>query len=268
MLRSETVTAPEIWGEAISLPPVTVALLGASNLSRGYWALSHCLRANLRPRRARILSALGPGRGYVAPGGLGPLLYPPIRDSPVFSALKKYSRQGERTIAFLTDLGNDFLYNVTGEAFMTELEALFDRLEESNTKILVTPIHPVLTEILTPRVYKFLRTCLYPKSRVSFEQVILGIEAVNRFLQEAEGTGRITRLEGLDAFLGWDYIHYGWVQGAVAWSLVADSILSCIGQVPRVVISQSQMFTSYLENGIRLVGTDFLGWYPRRSCLF
>lgn len=251
-----------------SVSPVTIALLGASNLSRGYWALSHCLRDNLRQHRVRVLAALGPGRGYVAPGGLGPLIFPPIKDSQIFQTLKRNNQEGERTVAFLTDLGNDFLFNVTGEELIHVLDDTFSRLEESRTQVLVTPIHPVLMEVLTPNIYKILRAWLYPKSRVSFQQVISGIGSVNDFLMAAEAAGRIRRVVGLDAFLGWDFVHYGWVQADKAWNCAVDAMLSSVGETRRVSITRDQMFTSYFENGVRLVGTDMLGCYPRRSCLF
>ncbi len=251
-----------------TISPVTIALLGASNLSRGYWALSHCLRANLRPHRVNVIAALGPGRGYVAPGGLWPLIFQPIKDSSVFESLEQSRQEGGRTIAFLTDLGNDFLFNVTGEELIRVLDNTCNRLKETDTKILVTPIHPILMEVLTPSIYKILRAWLYPKSRVSFEQVVSGIGSVNEFLVEAEEQGRIKRVLGLDEFLGWDYVHYGWGNANRAWTIAVESICSTIGTTSRFSMTRGQMFTSYFENGVRLVGTDLLGWYPRRPCLF
>ena len=248
--------------------PVAVALIGASNLSRGYWALSRCIRKNLQPRPVRVLTALGPGRGYVAPGGLWRLQYPPIKNSPVVSALGKYNRQGEKTVAFLTDLGNDFLYNVTGDELIGALERMVERLRDYNTEILVTPIHPVLTRILTPELYAFLRTTLYPNSKVPYEQVIEGIESVNRYLLETEQSGNIRRVEGLDAFLGWDYVHYGWMRATGAWSRAAQSIVSHIRGDAEHSIPLNQMLASYLENSFRLVGIDMLRWAPRRQGFF
>ncbi|QPJ62093.1 MAG: hypothetical protein G3M70_09515 [Candidatus Nitronauta litoralis] len=248
--------------------PVTIALLGASNLSRGYWALRHCLCANLRPRRVNVIAALGPGRGYVARGGLWPMIFQPINECSVFDTIKKQHKEGDSTFAFLTDLGNDFLFNVTGEELINVLDITFNRLEESGTRILVTPIHPILMEVLTPAIYKILRTWLYPKSRVSFEQVVAGIGAVNDFLVEAEEAGRIKRVLGLDDFLGWDYVHYGWMQANRAWTLAVESICSSIGETCNVTMTREQMFTSYFENGVRLAGTEMLRWYPRRTDLF
>ena len=69
----------EFREDSRALPPVALVLLGASNLARAHRAFSRCLRANLRPRTVRILTALGPGRGYAATGGLWHLRYPPIR---------------------------------------------------------------------------------------------------------------------------------------------------------------------------------------------
>ena len=266
-IEGGAITLSETLDES-GVSPVTIALLGASNLSRGYWALSHCLRDNLRQHRVRVLAALGPGRGYVAPGGLWPLIFSPIKDCGIFQTLRQYNQEGNRTFAFLTDLGNDFLFNVTGEELIQVLDATFCRLEESGTQILVTPIHPVLMEVLTPNIYKILRAWLYPKSRVSFEQVIFGIGSVNEFLIEAENAGRIRRVVGLDAFLGWDYVHYGWMQANKAWNCAVDAMLSSMGEARRVSITREQMFTSYFENGVRLVGTDMLSCYPRRSYLF
>ncbi len=220
------------------------------------------------PHRVRILAALGPGRGYAASGGLLNLQYSPIKDSPVFPTLESGHHNGESTLAFLTDLGNDFLYNVTGEQLIAVLDGLFTRLEASQTQVLVTPIHPILTEILTPAAYKIIRTLLYYKSRVPYEQVIDGIHAVNHFLKEAESAGRIGQVTGLDAYLGWDYVHYGWVRATAAWSLAAEAVLSRAGQTLQHPITGDSMLGSYFENGVRLLGTDMLGWFPRRAGLY
>lgn len=243
---------------AAAAGPVTLVLLGASNLSRACRALSRCLRANLRPRTVNILAALGPGRGYAAAGGLWPLEYPPIRSSPVFSAARAAAGRGDRVMAFITDIGNDLLYNVNGEELTQALACVIERLHEARADILVTPIHPVLTEILTPEWYSFLRTWLYPKSRVPYEQVIAGIESINRFLETRERAGHLSRVAGMEAFLGWDHVHYGWFRATGAWTRAAESILTRAGRPCRWPVTLDHMLGSYLENAVRLVGGDLL----------
>jgi len=196
------------------------------------------------------------------------LEYPPIQSSPVFSAAHAAAERGDRVMAFITDIGNDLLYNVTGEGLTQALASVIARLKEVRADILVTPIHPLLTQILTPQLYSFFRTWLYPKSRVPYEQVIAGIESINRFLESEERAGHLSRVWGMEAFLGWDCVHYGWFRATGAWTRAAESILSRAGQPCRLPVTFDHMLGSYLENAVRLVGGDMLKLNRRRPGFF
>ncbi len=233
---------------------MTVLLLGASNLARAHRALSRCLRRNLHPRPVRLLSALGPGRGYAARGGFWRLQFPPIQTSPVLAEACRAARRGEQGVAFFTDIGNDLLYNVTGEQLVQVLANMFEPLRRAGAEILVTPIHPVLTTILTPRRYRWLRAWLYSKSRVPFEQLIEGIEAVNRFLEQEEAAGRLRRVRGMEAFLGWDHVHYGFFRASRAWTLAAESILRALNRPCRRPIGVMDLGGAYWDYALRLAG--------------
>ena len=97
-------------------------LLGASNLARGYSAVTRHISKNISA--GEFLNALGPGRGYCARGGLFHFAYSPIGDCSVIKLAKVYAERGFRITVLLTDIGNDIMYGVPESSLIDSLDTL------------------------------------------------------------------------------------------------------------------------------------------------
>ena len=65
-------------------------LLGASNLARGYSALTQQISQNIS--QVEFVNAMGPGRGYCARGGLLNFTYSPIGECRVMESAEVYAK--------------------------------------------------------------------------------------------------------------------------------------------------------------------------------
>nr|NIQ02218.1 hypothetical protein [Nitrospinaceae bacterium]NIR56185.1 hypothetical protein [Nitrospinaceae bacterium]NIS86641.1 hypothetical protein [Nitrospinaceae bacterium]NIT83474.1 hypothetical protein [Nitrospinaceae bacterium]NIU45679.1 hypothetical protein [Nitrospinaceae bacterium] len=106
-----------------------------------------------------------------------------------------------------------------------------------------------------------LRTMLIPRSRVGFQEAVAGITRMNDFLRQAAPEhGRL--IEGMDRFLGFDDIHYGWFKSASAWTHVARTMTENLAPSSSAKITQGKMLRSYWEGVRRLAGSDMTGLKP------
>jgi hypothetical protein len=223
--------------------PVLLVLLGASNLSRGCFALVKHIKSCLYPRKVDVLIASGPGRAYYTSGGLLNVSYPPIYASDIFEVAQNKSKSGYQVVALVTDIGNDIMYGVS-EIFYTTLPVAFEKGD-----------HPVW--------FCILRSLLFPRSTVAYDEATAGIIEVNRFLKESAcRQGRL--IPDMDRYLGYDEIHYGWLRAHNAWSHVARIILGTLGFNMTSEITLPRMIRSYWEELRQVVGTDMTGFKKKK----
>ena len=251
--RADREAIPSARSEAA---PVVFVLLGASNLARGYTALTRYLHRNLAPQPVQFLAAFGPGRGYAAWGGLLNVSYPPIAESPIFKKAHRKAQAGSRVVALVTDIGNDLLYGQDADRIAAAVESVFDRLVAMNAQVYVTRLPVFFEGDVPPAVYYPIRTMLYPKSRVSREQAIDGVRRLNAYLKKAPKK-QIQVLPPLDAWLGWDQVHFGFAKAGDAWNQVGETMLAGLGCKPRWAIRFPAMLVSYKDYLYRLVFMDF-----------
>ncbi len=185
----------------------------------------------------------------------------------MFTAARQDAEQGRRLVAFLTDIGNDLLYNVDAQDITGALDSIIGRLEQNRAQIFATPVHPALEHALTPNNFILIRSFLYPGSRVTLKEVIEGLRTINSFLEDQQRQGRLFLIEGMDAHLGWDHVHYAWAGGARAWTLAAFAMLEKIGADRRHTVSVPRLFAAYGDNLMRLTFCDLLK-LRRRSAEF
>ena len=223
--------------------PVLVMLLGASNLSRGCFALSRYMKACLHPRPVEVLIASGPGRGYCVPGGLLNASYPPIFSSDIFEAAQNKLESGYRVVALVTDMGNDLMYGVPAESLIATIQQIFDRLQSMQAEVFYTTLPAAFEKRVHPIWFYILRTLLLPFSRVSYEKAKAGIIEVNQFLKNSTAEHRHW-IPDMDSYLGYDEIHYGWLRAHNAWSHVAREMLGIRGVEVAKKIALSAMFNS------------------------
>ncbi|CAI2719525.1 hypothetical protein [Nitrospina watsonii] len=259
--------APSENGSPEAEAPHVCVLLGASNLARGYSALSHYLTRNLAPQPVRILAAMGPGRGYGCRGGMLNISYPPIVDSPLFQRARKQAESGSRVVALVTDIGNDLLYGMDPDHLVATLEEVFQRLFDLNARIFVTSLPVFFEQEVSPMVYHSIRALLYPKSSVSQEHAVNGVRRMNSYLKESKDP-RVRVVPPLDEYLGWDHVHYSLLRSTEVWNRVGGTLLSGWDRQPRHPLRFPRMLLSYRDNLHRLLMMESLKCIPRSANLF
>ena len=238
--------------------PVLLVLLGASNLSRGCFAFVRHLKASLYPYTVEALIASGPGRGYVAPGGLLNINYPPICSSDIFEVAQKKSDSGYQVVALVTDIGNDIMYDVSAERLTEAIQQIFSRLQSMNAEIFYTTLPAAFEKKVHPVWFYILRSLLLPFSRVSYDQATAGIIAVNKSLRES-ASAHCHLIPDMDCYLGYDEIHYGWLRAHRAWSHAAGVMLHIMGVEVSREIALTEMLQSYWNELRQVVFGDLIG---------
>lgn len=237
--------------------PVCFILLGASNLARGYHALAGHLKKQLSPRPVQFWNALGPGRGYCARGGFLHVTYAPIESCGLWSVLPSAIPENSRTVALITDVGNDIMYGVDPDQITEALKEIIRRLRHLNAEIFLTKIPAYFEKPIPPWIFYSLRLLFFPKSRVNMMEAVYATRKINHFLENAVGDS-LHLISDLDSCYGWDRIHYSLFKDGNVWSRMAQEFLKELGCTPSATIRFRGMMNSYIANIKDLWGADML----------
>lgn len=243
--------------------PVLLVLLGASNLSRGCFAFARHMKVCLYPRKVEVLIASGPGRAYCVSGGLLNITYPPIQSSDIFNVAQRKRESGYRVVALVTDIGNDIMYGVSADQVIEVVQQMFDKLQSMDAEIFYNTLPVAFEKGVHPIWFYILRSVLLPFSRVSYDEAVSGIIAVNDFIRQCDlKQGHL--IQGMDRYLGFDEIHYGWLRAHSAWSHVAKAILEKLDVNMIREIPLSAMMKSYWEEFRQVVGSDIMEFKKKK----
>jgi hypothetical protein len=232
-------------------------LLGASNLARGYSALTRHISKYISA--GEFLNALGPGRGYCARGGLLNFTYSPIGECRVMESAKVYAERGFRMTVLLTDVGNDIMYGVPESSLIECLDTLIEKSLRMNAEVFLTSIHVDVSKDMGKTSFKLLKSIFYPNSPVTFDQADSAVKKLNHYLAEkSQQNERVHLVSGLGAFCGIDKIHYGLFKSHLAWSRVANAMLLEMGVTTAGNLGLDNMLVSLCKNLNRLITSDML----------
>ncbi len=229
--------------------------MGASNLARGYRALTHCLVSGLAPQRVEVFNAMGPGRGYCAWGGIFNIRYPSIGSSGILESARAHADRDCRVVALITDIGNDIMYGVPASEIIACLDTLLQKLNALNAEVFVHPIPLDFSKDVSKRQFRILKTIFYPRSAIDYHQAQEAVSAINDFLRTQAG-GRIHLLPGAKDFCGVDKIHYSIFRSHKAWSRVAHEMFQVLNVPKTRTISLWATLISLVANMGRLVFYD------------
>jgi hypothetical protein len=233
-------------------------LLGASNLARGYSALTHHISKNISA--GEFLNALGPGRGYCAHGGLFNFTYSPIGECSVMKSAKVYAESGFRITVLLTDIGNDIMYGVSESSLIESLDTLIEKSLKMNAEVFLTSIHVDVSKDMGKTSFKLFKSIFYRNSPVTFEHADSAVKKLNHYVAEKSlQNERVHLVSGLGAFCGLDKIHYGLFKSHLVWSRVANTMLLDLGVTPAGNVGLGSMVASLFMNLNRLITSDMLG---------
>jgi len=235
--------------------PFLFLFLGASNLARGYFLLTHQLSRCLN--KPKFLNALGPGRGFCARGGMFNFTYPPIQDCRVIESAEKKLKNSMRTAVLITDLGNDLMYGVSADTLIECLDRMINRMIEWDADIFLTSIHVNLKKDVSPTTFLILRFLFYPGSKVSYEETDLFVAKVNEYLKDkSEKNERVHLITGMETFAGSDRIHYSLLKTHAAWSKVVEEMLGVLNVPVQKEIRLVDGIKSIFSNLDRLIFCD------------
>ena len=235
--------------------PYLFVFLGASNLARGYSALADCLVRCLAPDPVEILHAMGPGRGYCARGGVFNITYPPIGSCGILKSAINRAQGARHVVAFITDIGNDIMYDVPVSEITSCLDTLFQNFEALGFDVIVNPIPLDFSEDVSKRQFRILRSVFYPHSSVGYSKAANAVTTVNGFLRDSV-CGRIHLLPSMKNFCGVDKIHYSIFRSHKAWSQVAVEMFRILSVKQAGSIGGFSMVNSLFANMGRLVLHD------------
>lgn len=231
--------------------------MGASNLARGYSALVNSLIHCLCPQPVEILHAMGPGRGYIAQGGVFNVSYAPIVDSGIVKAARKRQPETSKTLALITDIGNDIMYDVPVAEIMAGLDSLMRELNGMDAEVFVNPIPMDLLEDVSEQQFRMLRRVFYPRSPVTYSGAADAVSKINISLRESVG-GRIHLLPSFKDYCGVDKIHYSVFHSHRAWSEVVNAMCRVLPVEQTTTVSRLSVWKALFANMGRLVFCDMV----------
>ena len=201
-------------------PALRAILLGASNLRAGLPIVIDGVR-----RRAagavEILAACGHGRSYGAwsrflfvrrlPGILGCGLWPELEERPPL-----------RTIALVTDVGNDLVYGVPVAKIATWIEICLDRLARHQAEIVLTLLPISRLEKLSSWEVRLATSLLFPGRSAPWPALLDDARGLNERLRRIGGNHGAQIVEPAADWYGIDPIHLRRSLRREAWDRIVS----------------------------------------------
>ena len=137
-----------------------VILLGASNITLGFDPVSRLIRNGL-PAPLDVRAALGNGRSFGAWSSILGRGLPPILDCSLWDEIAAAPPAG-RTLALLTDVGNDLMYGYQPDCIAGWVETCLHRLRDLGAETIVTRLPMARAAKLGKLQYHTFRTLFFP----------------------------------------------------------------------------------------------------------
>lgn len=209
--------------------PTRLVLLGASNLARGVSIVAETARL-LAPGRRELFAALGHGRSYGLETTVFGRWLPGILDCGLWRDLAAIPPA--RTLALVTDIGNDILYEVPVATIVSWVEACFDRLAATGARTIVTELPIGNLDRLRSRRFHLMRTLLFPRCQLSLADVSERVMELNAKVSRAAKDRKFFFVSQRGSWYGLDPIHIRLRAYAGAWGEILSSWSADGARVP------------------------------------
>lgn len=198
-----------------------IALLGASNLTRGFGlALDTARRAV--GERLEVYTALGHGRSYGLDTNVLGRGLPPIRDCGLWPALRTAGNLGH---ALVLDIGNDLLYGAPPELIASWVEECVARLRALGARVTLALL-PVESLLEVGKVrFTLARTALFPASRLTYDGARRSIVELNDRLRSCGVRHGAQLVDQRPAWYGLDPIHITRRARPEAWTTLLAGLV-------------------------------------------
>lgn len=169
------------------------------------------------------LAATGHGRSYGAWSRAGLRGLPGILDSGLWRALEAAPAGGVRTLALLTDVGNDIGYGRAPETVAGWVADCVDRLAAAGALTVMTRLPLATLRRLPPWRFRVVAALLFPGRRLDYDEILRRAEELDRRLAELADR-RGCRLAALEPswYRSYDGIHLRFRWLATAWARAFD----------------------------------------------
>lgn len=206
---------------------VRVVVLGASNVSRGLAALSAIVRARASGP-VDLFVAAGHGRSYGVNSRVVSRRLPSILGCGLWRALDRDTVGRERSVALVTDIGNDLLYGFTVDQVAGWVRESLRRLGERATCVAVTGLPVASVAEVGGFRYRALRTCYVPGCRLSLEELKVAAMELDARVRGIAAEHSAVLIEQPREWYGFDAIHLRrrrlgdlWHRGCDLWGWAA-----------------------------------------------
>jgi hypothetical protein len=216
--------------------------LGASNLTVSFSTVVETVRL-LIGQPVEIMAAMGHGRSFGQYSTVVGRKIPGIFPCALWQDLKR--RPPLPTAALLTDIGNDLLYGVPVEQLLEWVAGCLDHLDGARATTSMTRIPIGNVEGLSEARFRFFRTLLFPKNRLTLSAVKTSVRALDEQLTALATQRKLSVIPASNAWYGFDPIHFKRSARRAAW----PAILSAWGTqgAARVVPRRSVWRWAYLN---------------------
>ena len=181
-----------------------VVLLGASNMSRGFGCAVRVARSCFAEELSFYV-AKGFGRSYGVEAGAFGKKFPGIFSCEIWRAIEE--AKSAPTSALITDIGNDLGYEVPVETILRWVEACVERLIRQRAEIVICDLPMDSIRGLSERRYRLFRSILFPRCRLSRNEILQRMESLQSGLHELAKKHFIPVFAVETHWYGFDPIH-------------------------------------------------------------
>ncbi len=204
---------------------LAAVVLGASNVSRGLARLAAAVRGR-SPLPADLFVAAGHGRSYGANSRVWMRRLPSILWCGLWRALDREGigrDAGGRTVALVTDVGNDLLYGFTPAQVAAWVEEAVARLGDRGADVTITrlPLEAIAT--VGAARYRLLRTLFVPGCPLSLDEVRAAVTELDERLVDVAVRRGAGLVEQPGHWYGLDALHPRRGRLDTLWHAVCDS---------------------------------------------
>lgn len=237
-----------------------MVLIGASNMTRGFAAFAE-LAAAAWGTRMEVLAAVGVGRSYGTTTRVLGRTLPSVLDCGLWRALDTGPREGG-TVAFVGDVGNDFLYGRDVPTIVAWVDECVRRLASQGARIVMTSLPPTADGLTRARFFLF-RKLLFPSSPVRYEAIHEGVPALDAGVRAIARTRGAALVEMRREWYGFDPIHIRFRQCRTAWQQIVAAAAP-VGACPPLGLRRSLRPYLMTPEWQRLLGVEMRRALPYR----
>lgn len=197
-----------------------VVLLGASNIALSFPQIVRRLAGGLTGP-LEIYAAYGHGRSYCTWSRVLFRRLPGIDRCGLWADLDRAAAvQPSRTVALLTDIGNDLIYGSATDVLERHLTKCLTMLASNRPELVMTHLPLASIERLSALRYHSTRLVFFPKTRVSWPAMLERTRETERVLSELANRFSARLIDQPLAWYGFDPIHIRQRKRAEAWQTI------------------------------------------------